>query len=327
MKKLIIVILMMMGARCVKAADALADHVYVVIINGGMNKLMNQERYWNDCAFLYRTLRQQYHIPKRNIIPIFSDGGAPGDDILVSDANGFASSLSDLDGDGERDIWLAATTENVNTVMLTLANQLTSDDQLLLFAMDHGGSYDKMGHSYLWLWENTQFDDTALGALLNIIPAGSISVVMGQCYSGGFIDNLEGPDRVIATACRYDELSWKCTDREYDEFVYHWTCAIAGHDEKGNPVDADSNADGHISMNEAYTYAAAHDRRDETPQYSSTPLSLGDNWTLEGLLPKLGINEVEADEQHLPTYDLTGRRSSRSGPIQLQKGRKILKKR
>ena len=33
-------------------AQQATDHIYVVVINGGMNKLMNHERYWNDCALI-----------------------------------------------------------------------------------------------------------------------------------------------------------------------------------------------------------------------------------------------------------------------------------
>ena len=63
------------------------DHLYAVLINGGRNRLTNHERYWNDCAFLYRTLRQTFHVPRRNITVLMSDGGAPDEDMLRADGS------------------------------------------------------------------------------------------------------------------------------------------------------------------------------------------------------------------------------------------------
>ena len=50
----------------VKAQRFDEEHLYAVIINGGRNKLTNHERYWNDCSFLYQTLRHVYRIPKQS---------------------------------------------------------------------------------------------------------------------------------------------------------------------------------------------------------------------------------------------------------------------
>ena len=73
-----------------------AARLYAVIVNGGRNKLTNHERYWNDCAFLYRTLRHTYHIPQRNITVLMSDGGVKDDDMIRADGWGFRSSPTDL---------------------------------------------------------------------------------------------------------------------------------------------------------------------------------------------------------------------------------------
>jgi hypothetical protein len=35
---------------CAASAQEATGRVHAVIINGGMNKLMNHERYWNDCG-------------------------------------------------------------------------------------------------------------------------------------------------------------------------------------------------------------------------------------------------------------------------------------
>ena len=102
------IVLLLFPLVAVRAQGADCN-LYAVLINGGRNRLTNHERYWNDCSFLYRTLRQTFHIPKRNITVLMSDGGAPEEDMLRADARGFASSSPDLDGDGQSDIDYPAT--------------------------------------------------------------------------------------------------------------------------------------------------------------------------------------------------------------------------
>lgn len=74
----------------------------------------------------------------------------------------------------------------------------------------------------------------------------------------------------------------QCLSYIYNEFVYHWTAAVAGQDPYGNVVNADYNSDGFISMQEAFSYAESHDARPETPQYNSTKPLLGNYMTLLG---------------------------------------------
>ena len=95
----------------VQAQSVEAARLHAVIVNGGRNKLTNHERYWNDCAFLYRTLRHTYHIPQRNITVLMSDGGAQEDDMIRADGWGFRSSPTDLDGDGQPDVNYSAKRE------------------------------------------------------------------------------------------------------------------------------------------------------------------------------------------------------------------------
>jgi hypothetical protein len=278
--------------------------------------MTNHERYWNDCSFLYRTLRQTFHIPKRNIIVLMSDGGKPGEDMLRSDGKGFVSSSGDLDGDGQPDVNYPATTESFANVLISMSRRLDEYDHLFLYVIDHGGTLDGNIDSYIWLWNDGRLNDYFLASLLNRFRIGSINILMGQCYSGGFVADLMGDGRVIATACSGSEQSRTCPDRPYDEFVYHWTCAVNGSDEIGNPVHADIDGDGDVSMQEAFQYAQSHDRVHETPQYASWPEQLGRQWTFpHALSGTLGVQEVEMPEQQSSEiWTLSGqRRSSADG--------------
>lgn len=292
---------------CAVCSQKTTGRVHAVIISGGMNKLMNHERYWNDCAFLYRTLREVYQIPQQDITLLISDGGEAGRDMLLADGSGFASSPADLDGDGERDVWLPATLQQVEASLTELAARLTPDDRLLLFLTDHGGT-DNGQQAYAWMWGSQRLYDTQLAQLLDAFHVASMSIVLGMCNAGGFINHLQHENRVIATSCTGDEQSWECRDRAYDEFVYHWTCAIAGRDSDGNSINSDANGDGYISMAEAFDYARQHDRREETPQYCSTPATLGDGWTLSPFSNDGMLDSPQTEHSRTAQcYDLQGR--------------------
>ena len=294
---------------CAVSAQEATGRVHAVIINGGMNKLMNHERYWNDCAFLYRTLREDLHFSKQDITLLMSDGGEPGRDMLLADGSGFATSPADIDGDGERDVWLPATLAQVDASLTELAARLTSNDRLFLFMIDHGDFDNTVQQSYAWMWGGGRLYPSHLAQLLDAFHVESISLCLGLCHSGGFIDELCCENRVIATSCADSEQSWACTDKPYDEFVFHWTCAVAGHDPEGNAVNADSDGDGYVSMAEAFDYTYQHDRREETPQYCSLPTTVGESWILlqtqrNGIYERKIGNDMSAFRK---CYDQQGR--------------------
>ena len=299
------VLLAVLTVSMTLAAQELNSHLYALLLCGGRNRITNHERYWNDCSFIYRTLSQRYHLPKRNIVVLMADGNNPDNDMLRTDGMGFISSPIDLDGDGQPDITGAATSQMVSTTLYRLTQQLTSDDHLFLFVTDHGGSYGTTGDSNIWLWGDEVVKDYQLALMLQQMPTATITVVMGQCHSGGFIDDLQHDGRIVMTACADSEESWSCPDRDYDEFLYHWICAVNGADEAGNVVDADKNRDGKVSMHEAFDYAASHDRRPETPQYASWPQQLGEEWSLDSPV-MVAIHEVEADDGPAAEWSLSG---------------------
>lgn len=284
---------------------------YAVIISGGRNKMYNHERYWNDCAFLYRTLRQECNIPKDHVTLLMADGDNPATDMLLDGATGLASSPTDLDGDGQPDLTLAATRQNLEDTFRRLSMTLTASDHLFLFITDHGErdpNPDPLGAVHLWLWGNEQLTPDELAAIVGQCHPATMNILLGQCYAGAFVAPLQGEGRIITAACAADQMSWKCKDRPYDEFVYHWTCAIARHDEQGHPVNADQNGDGCISMQEAFDYARQYDHRPETPSITTVPVGFADGWSFSGIGIDSGIRQIPNNYPHSPTiYDLHGR--------------------
>lgn len=269
-------------------ASEAALHTYAIILSGGVNKIYNYERYWNDCSFIYQTLVNKYGVPKDNIYPLMSDGNDPSPDMRCT-MGGFASQPLDLDFDGLAEIELAATKANVQSAIETVNSKLQKNDQLFIFVIDHGGTSN--GKSYICLWNNEQLYDYELAAMLNQASAkyANINVVLGQCFSGGFNDDLKKVGCVVASASTGDESSWSCGDIPYDEFVYQWTCAVNGANHKKVAVYADSDYNGRVTMEEAFAFAKSHDRADENPQYVSTPSSVGEDLSFNHLAPSLDL--------------------------------------
>jgi hypothetical protein len=264
-------------AQLPKPLPGTRGQAYAFIISGGADSGNNHIRYWNDCAFIYSTLTGYYGYADNNIRVCISDGTNP-----AVDRSDGTNSPADLDGDGDPDIEFPATLTYIDQVFDQLALTLTSSDQLFIFTTDHGGQ--ESGYDcYLNLWNWEELRDDQMAAFIAAMPCQTIVCTFEQCFSGGMVDDLQGDGRIIATAANWNEYSWAMPPNYvYDEFVYYWTSAVAFETPSGTPVNADTNSDGLISMHEAFIYAQTHDTADETPQYSSTPVNLGDIINLLG---------------------------------------------
>lgn len=268
-----------------------AQRTYAVILSGGVNKISNHERYWNDCSFIYQTLVNKYGVPKENIYPIMSDGNNPAADMRCV-SGGYKSQPLDLDDDGVDEIYLAATKANVKNTLNILANKLNKDDHLFFFVIDHGGSDDNKTNSYICLWGNESLYDYELATMFEpfISKYVNVNVVLGQCYSGGFNDNLEKVGCVVSSASTGSENSWACMDIPYDEFVYQWTCAVNEADHRNVPIVSDIDNNGRVTMEEAFNYAKVHDRASrEHPMYTSTPISVGEDLAFNNIVPSVDL--------------------------------------
>lgn len=277
-----------------------AGNTYAVILNGGMCLASNNERYWNDCSFIYKTLRNTYGIPKPNIKVIMSDGTNEGNDLNMN-VGGYASSPLDLDDDSIPDIEYAATKANLQTVLNEMAQKLTDDDHLMIFVTGHGGYDSKKQSSYLYLWNKVKLYPNELNNYLEPIDAGFISIVMGQCNSGGFIDPLKKTNRIIATACAENERSYGNTTIPFEEFLYHWTSAVNGYDAYGEKVNVKEN----IPIMDAQAYAARNDvyandkakYGHEVPQINYFTHSVAYDLSLANIPP---VVDLCIDEHHKP---------------------------
>jgi hypothetical protein len=111
------------------------------------------------------------------------------------------------------------------------------------------------------LYASPVLQDDELAEWLKDIEAGRIITVLEPCHSGGFIWDIRGPKIIACSATVDDDYSWE------NVFIRGITSAFHWEDEYGNPVDADTNEDGYISVAEAFNYAADNDYFSEIPQY------------------------------------------------------------
>lgn len=242
-----------------------------------------------------------------------SDGWETGADRhLIS--GGYDDSPRDLDGDGTTDVTNKATKAAIISLFDMLGEWMLPNDYLYVFTTDHG-SLESGNDVKICLWNETEMRDDEFATELNKINAGKISIVMEQCHSGGFVDDLSGNGRVIATACQASQSSYATTDLLYNEFVYHWTAAALGEYPDGTSVDADSNNDGFVTMLEAFEYARNNDTKSETPQYNSQPQSLGRELTNFGFevnstLQNITINSGEEQKHYAYNIEAAGEGTS-----------------
>ena len=269
---------------------------WAVIISGGANLDSNYERYWNNCSAIYKSLRQVYNYRKDRIFVLMSDGTSQNLDRIMNDGT-YMSSPLDLDDDGANDVNYSATKSNISTVFNYLRDHVSQSEQVLVFVTDHGSRYNN--ESYITLWNGSEISAVEFANEISKVNKTSRKhVVLGQCYSGGFVGPLSSCHNIsIATASSAEQKSWANSDLLYDEFLYHWISAAAGKTPDGAIVNADLNGYDGVSAEEIFRYSQDKDEKDEIPQYASSPSPMGEKYGLSG--EEFGYPVFTAESRHL----------------------------
>jgi subtilisin family serine protease len=106
---------------------------------------------------------------------------------------------------------------------------------------------------YACLYSGRLYDDDLKYYLDQLNPSLKI-VFLEPCFAGGFVDDLSSPDTIVMSANIEEDFSWG------NIFVRGFSTALS------EPRLSDSDGDGHVSMVEAFNYAAINDHI-EDPQY------------------------------------------------------------
>jgi len=251
------------------AAIAELKAPYAVLIAGGATMADNHIRYWNDLSAMYSILRSK---------------GYPASHITVIYAGGIAK-------DGSMPVNYSATKANIATAFTNIASRTSTDNDVYIMLNDHGSSLSG-GHTGLCLWYETMSDSEFATQVNKITSCKHMLIQTKQCFSGGFVDDLTKPNRVVMSSSTAGQVSWAKSTLDFGEFTYWYMSALKGSFVDGaGPVNADTSGDGKVSIMEAWNYARAHDGANEIPQYE-------DNGTLScasgGSMPRSGEGALGA---------------------------------
>jgi hypothetical protein len=191
---------------------------------GGVNAFLNHERYRNDLQRMGNAV-------------ITLKGASPSTTHFLLAAGGHPFELS-----GE-------------SIVALVADAITEEDRFLFVASNHGGQVVRnVGPPTLWCWNEEWIVDAEFADWCSHIRSKAQVYILGQCYAGGFIPSLAAGNRLVMTACAWDEVSWATDDMQHDEFLLRVVEAIEG---------------GRATLQDVFDYAVQHDRRSqEHPQLS-----------------------------------------------------------
>lgn len=116
-----------------------------------------------------------------------------------------------------------------------------------------------------------ELTDDEFKALVAQIHTGTVIVILEHCYSGGFIDDLSGSGLVILTAARETESSLQ----SMDGFITMVAAALRGERRNGDELNADENADGNVSLLEAFNFSSERNKVMGLPQYDDNGDGIG----------------------------------------------------
>ncbi|HEX6962361.1 MAG TPA: hypothetical protein VF175_10875, partial [Lacipirellula sp.] len=183
-----------------------------------------------------------------------------------------------------------------------LGRQLKAGDRLIIYVDGHGeqayGGYEydyeqeewtekqtKDGHkipynkfdtSFL-VWNNESISASQFNRWLDRLDRKvAVVLVMGQCYAGGFSHaifhrndaelGLSSHARCGFFAQRHDRAAAGCTpDDEFEEYSSYFWSALSGTTRKGEPTNADFDANGQVSFAEAHAYAIIESETYDVP--------------------------------------------------------------
>lgn len=272
---------------------------YAVLIAGGGSVDSNHIRYWNDLTVMYDILISYGYQPS-DITVIYADGLVPDDTREGKRASDmpvhFMASRANI-----RRVFddLQRVVTPKDTVFIHINDHgggcLTqrsgglepglyggriddNDDELLDRICENSIGVDlnrdgdrvdcvRVDESFS-LWQSSpMYDDDFAAEVAKVSQCGTLILIATQCFSGGFLDDLTGPSRVLMSAADDVQISRaRRPDLLYNEFPFWIMAALSGQKPDGSgSVNADADGDGRVSLGEAYNFAVANDSTDETP--------------------------------------------------------------
>ena len=130
----------------------------------------------------------------------------------------------DADGDSLSDVDAISTSSNLRDAIVNIdqwAVDVSASTPLYIFIVDHG-SYDSFSINSEDFVQASDLGDW-LDQMSTDIGISDIVVVYQACYSGSFVDELSGANRIIITSVSADELSYAIPGMGSTFSWYFWT--------------------------------------------------------------------------------------------------------
>ncbi len=280
---------------------------YAVLFAGGGSVESNHIRYWNDLTVMYDILIASGY-QAGDITVIYADGLPPDDTTEGKRASDMPVDFVATRGNiqrafdglqrvvGPKDTVFIMTNDHGGGCLTLRSGSLEpglygcriddNDDELLDRIcegsvgadLNRDGDRDdcvKVDESFsLWQSNRPMYDDEFAAEVAKLSNCGRIILVAEQCFSGGFLDDLTGPNRVMMSAA--DDVQISRARRPgllYNEFTFWFMSALTGLKPDGTgSVDADADGNGRVSVGEAYNFAVANDSTDERPCFEDNGL-------------------------------------------------------
>jgi hypothetical protein len=166
-------------------------------------------RYYNNISSYYNYLKTDLHYAEEHIYVLYSDGNDTAEDyqrVPKTVPPTYGNSDPDFDGDGVEDVDYACTLENVTMVFDTLGAALDADDYLFIYVYDHGSTWNNPGeteNATICLWNREEITDDDFADNVSKVDGAAKMIVMGQCYSGGMVQELvdANTNSTVAASC------------------------------------------------------------------------------------------------------------------------------
>lgn len=211
---------------------------FLVLYAGGINDFANYSRYPADLQAVLTAAQGLPGLSPTSINILAGPGGAS-----------FSFGETSINA-------LVADRATLEAVLREVSSSATGADRFLFVSSNHGGQVIKdQKSSTLYTWGGRTIVPNEFADWISKMSCEIQVYVLGQCYSGGFIEALSGPKKLVMTACDWDEVSYASTvmAAQYDEFVYNFA----------NGLNARIP-----TWERLFAYAKINDKEKESPQYS-----------------------------------------------------------
>lgn len=228
---------------------------YAVLFSG-----FSFRRHVNGLELSYRTLVERLGFEPSHIRILNYDGSlaAYGDEKVPAWPGDDTPYRMSVSGPGNRGAFQRALGEL----------DLTAADDLFINTMGHGADFGGTDGPDLFTYPQSQRyrRDQFCADLATLAPHRSLTILMAQCFSGGFIDAVLAASPAaatyVATAARAGYSSFRdLRHPEWDSFQRNWITAIADN----------------VTLDEAFQYATRPDlvHPNDTPQSAARPAWAG----------------------------------------------------